>query len=237
MVFPAPSGTISLWVTNESYKCVLFASKDGDRFQWWWYLSNERQLQVGPVDLATERRDRMRKGRIVLFILPSTSHLYKKCFLPTLCNECYYVHIDLLPAFVVACLQHTSNWICILHPKMCVLLLVLHASVHRTFIHMSAYVLNALKNCSSCSPLCFPLTFCPINIRGRLGLTKDLNILISLYFINYWLQRWGSPVAYLVEYVPCIKADSLTHQPLPSLSPVFPLSLSLLWLSNTPEKC
>lgn len=33
VVVAAPSGTSAHWVTNESYKCVSFASKDGDRFQ------------------------------------------------------------------------------------------------------------------------------------------------------------------------------------------------------------
>lgn len=137
------------------------------------YLSNERQLQVGPVDLPAERTDGMRNGTMVIFVLRGANHLYQKVF-SLLCalNAC--VHTDLLPAFCCSLLSSTPAPVCIIHLKMCILLFMLHASVRTgTFIHMFAYVLNALEHCSPPVPLlASPLTFCPVNIRGGLGLTN-----------------------------------------------------------------
>lgn len=159
------------------------------------YLSNERQLQVGPVDLPAQGRDGLRKGRIVIFVLRSTNHLYKKVF-SRLCALNICVHIDLPPAFVVACVRHTSIRICIIHLKMCILLLILHASVcicvHRTSIHMFADVSNSVKHC-----IIFPSLLCTYIlshtycIRGGLGLTNDLAIYIFNQLLTPKLLQWS----------------------------------------------
>lgn len=103
MVFPLPSGAITHWVTNESYKCVLFASKDGGQ------ISAARRTDTSAIRgsyrsglLICQQKGGRRKIRKVM-IFVSSGIIYIINFLLTLCAECSCVHIDPLPAFVVAC--------------------------------------------------------------------------------------------------------------------------------------
>lgn len=96
VVFLTPCSPITHWVTNESYKCVLFASK-----VWGGRDINERRLRLRPVDLPLVRMEDM---NIVLML---------QKVLSLLCAQSVLLYLNLDPV-----LQHTG--VCTIHPS-CIL--------------------------------------------------------------------------------------------------------------------
>lgn len=173
MVFPLPSGAITHWVTNESYKCVLFASKDGGQ------ISAARRTDTSAIRgsyrsglLICQQKEGRRKIRKVM-IFVSSGIIYIRTFSP------YSVRWMLLCAHwsstcLCCSLQQHRLWIC----KMYIMLLMFQASVctFRAF--------TCLHLCSSLPVLCpaFPLI-------------KYLRLASwSKHFISYILYQILTPV-------------------------------------------